>query len=221
MREADPPGSAHTTAPVSASPPASAPAAALTPVAAFASVIPSSPQLGNDAVGATTITPQSSPTPGSSGQPVARGANANAQVTPTRMIGIKRKCEPTEAHPIFNLQAHPSASPLSHRSFVPNRLPDELAAAMAERPNLSGIRIAIEFSLPSDTLMRATWIASEMITEFRPHIIDVNLIPRATEHTFNIWINGNIAWSRGVGQPLPDYDHLRPLFRAKCSTLSG
>lgn len=143
-----------------------------------------------------------------------------APSTSTHTVGIKRKREPIETQPIPNIHARLSNSPFAHQSMISNRLPDELVTAVAERPNLDGIRIAIEFSIPSATLMRATWIASELIAEFRPHIIDVNLIPRSTEHTFNLWVNGNIAWSRGVGQPLPDYDHLRPVLRAKCSSLT-
>lgn len=78
------------------------------------------------------------------------------------------------------------------------------------------VRVAVEFSMSSGTLMRAIWIASELINEFHRDIVDVGLIPRSTENTFNIWIGGKIAWSRGVGQPLPDYDHLRPIVRAQC-----
>lgn len=70
--------------------------------------------------------------------------------------------------------------------------------------------------MTSGTLMRATWIAAELISEFHRNIIDVGLIPRSSDNTFNIWIGGKIAWSRGVGQPLPDYDHLRPIVRAQC-----
>ena len=94
--------------------------------------------------------------------------------------------------------------------------------------NLSGgsdaqsahVRVAVEFSMTSGTLMRATWIAQELISEFHRDIVDVGLIPRSSENTFNIWIGGKIAWSRGVGQPLPDYDHLRPMVRAQCCNAS-
>ncbi|PXF45483.1 hypothetical protein BWQ96_04781 [Gracilariopsis chorda] len=82
--------------------------------------------------------------------------------------------------------------------------------------NGTDVRVAVEFSMTSGGLLRATWIASELISEFHRDILDVGLIPRTSENTFNIWIGGKIAWSRGVGQPLPDYDHLRPIIRNQC-----
>lgn len=140
-------------------------------------------------------------------------------------VGTKRKRQSTDtlvaSDDHSRLAAAPAAAPAAvDQSLVPTRLPDELVAAVAERMDRTGVRIAIEFSFPSATLMRATWIAAELIAEFRPHVVDVSLIPRSTENTFNLWIDGIIAWSRGVGQPLPDYDHLRPLLRAKCSNSS-
>lgn len=76
------------------------------------------------------------------------------------------------------------------------------------------LRISVEFSVSSGALLRASWIASEMIQEFHRDVVAISLIPSATENIFNIWIGGKVAWSRGPGQPLPDYDHLRPLVRA-------
>lgn len=82
----------------------------------------------------------------------------------------------------------------------------------------SDVRVAVEFSMSSGSLLRATWIAAELLTEFHRDISDVALVPRSDQNTFNMWICGKIVWSRGVGQPLPDYEHLRPIVRAQCCT---
>lgn len=77
------------------------------------------------------------------------------------------------------------------------------------------VRVAVEFSMSSGSLLRATWIAAELITEFHRDLVEVGLMPSSsTEDTFNIWIGGKVAWSRVPGAPLPDYDHLRPIVRA-------
>lgn len=86
----------------------------------------------------------------------------------------------------------------------------------AEATQSAPMRVTVEFSMASGTLLRATWIASELLTEFHRDIGDLTLVPKSSENTFNLWIGGKIVWSRGVGQPLPDYEHLRPIVRAQC-----
>lgn len=71
--------------------------------------------------------------------------------------------------------------------------------------------------MASGALLRASWLAAEIISEFHRDIFEVTLSLTSTENTFNIYIGGKVAWSRGEGQPLPDYDYLRPIFRAQCS----
>lgn len=93
-------------------------------------------------------------------------------------------------------------------------LPD--AQAGGTEAQATHVRVAVEFSMSSGSLLRATWIAAELLSEFHRDIVDVALIPRPTQNTFNMWICGKIVWSRGVGQPLPDYEHLRPIVRAQC-----
>lgn len=139
----------------------------------------------------------------------------SAQLT---AVGIKRK-HPATKEGFSPKESRPRKTEDSIQSSPTLSIPTELVAAVSER-SLPGLRVAIEFSMSSGTLLRATWIAAELISEFRSHVIDVNLIPRSAEHTFNIWIGGKIAWSRGVGQPLPDYDHLRPVVHAKCAGAS-
>lgn len=121
----------------------------------------------------------------------------------------KRKREPgiSGTTPIQN---QPSVVQVAADSDLP------VGIGPTSEPQLTHVRVAVEFSMASGSLLRATWIAAELISEFHRDIFDVSLIPRISENTFNIWIGGKIAWSRGVGQPLPDYDHLRPIVRAQC-----
>lgn len=125
----------------------------------------------------------------------------------------KRKREPgiSGTTPIQN---QPSVVQVAADSDLP------VGIGPASEPQSTHVRVAVEFSMTSGSLLRATWIAAELISEFHRDIVHVALIPRSSENTFNIWIGGKIAWSRGVGQPLPDYDHLRPIVRAQCCNVT-
>lgn len=100
---------------------------------------------------------------------------------------------------------------------------DEVALALAE-PDVgvgaptatSGVqlKVSVEFSVAAGGLLRAQWIVAEMIQEFHREVVVVSLVPSANDNIFNIWIGGKCVWSRGPGQPLPDFEHLRPLVRA-------
>lgn len=129
----------------------------------------------------------------------------------------KRKREPALSNipttPPQQIQTNPSVT-------AEPDIPVNLSPVAEAQPSHTNVRVAVEFSMTSGGLLRATWIASELISEFHRDILDVGLIPRNAEHTFNIWIGGKIAWSRGVGQPLPDYDHLRPIIRSQCCSPS-
>ncbi len=76
------------------------------------------------------------------------------------------------------------------------------------------LNVSVEFSMLGGGLLRAQWIVAEIIQEFHRDVIVVSLVPTQSESVFNIWIGGKLVWSRGPGQPLPDFEHLRPLVRA-------
>lgn len=120
-----------------------------------------------------------------------------------------------------NVVGNPSIVP-GPNVVTPNALvgvttPD-LTVGLPQRhdPQPTQLKIAVEFSMTSGTMMRATWIAAELLNEFHTSITEVSLVPRPNNHIFNIWISGKMAWSRGEGQPLPDYAHLQPIVRAQC-----
>lgn len=148
-----------------------------------------------------------------SNQNASRAATISAaQQSPhTPLPPTKRKHEAT------HLSVTPSLPPTA--TVVP--METDLPVGYSVGPDKTGyIRVAVEFSMTSGALLRATWIASELISEFHRDIADVGLIPRMQDNTFNMYIGGKIAWSRGVGQPLPDYEHLRHIVRQQCCNAS-
>lgn len=99
----------------------------------------------------------------------------------------------------------------------PKRKRESITASAVPDPGCPAgaqLRVSVEFSVIDGGLLRAQWIVAEMIQEFHRDVIVVSLVPSQSDNVFNIWIGGKIVWSRGPGQPLPDFEHLRPLVRA-------
>lgn len=101
------------------------------------------------------------------------------------------------------------------------REPDDPPALALVEPDVAAppgaavqLKVSVEFSVAAGGLLRAQWIVAEMIQEFHREVVVVSLVPSANDNVFNIWIGGKCVWSRGPGQPLPDFEHLRPLVRA-------
>lgn len=95
-----------------------------------------------------------------------------------------------------------------------------LPGAQASDPGGTGLRVGVEFSLNNAMggLLRAQWIASELVHEFHRQLVFITLQPNSgDDNVFNIWINGKVVWSRGPGTAMPDYEHIRPLIRAAAS----
>lgn len=111
-----------------------------------------------------------------------------------------------------------TTTPIQNQPIVAPADSDMLVGigSTAEPQVTNQVRVAVEFSMTNATVHRATWIAAELLTEFQRELFDVSLIPKQTDDIFNIYIGGKVAWSRVPGQPLPDYEHLRPMVRAQC-----
>lgn len=158
----------------------------------------------------TLSQPQPQPQPQSQPQ-VRPQPQTQLKSQPRHSLPVKRRRSETITPPGSALATNPMPSAVLAQATVAPEL---------KRENDAKAHIAVEFSMTNGTLMRATWIAAELLNEFHQYIRDLGLVPCASDNIFNIWIGGKIAWSRGIDQPLPDYEHLRPIIRAQCCQTS-
>jgi selenoprotein W-related protein len=78
---------------------------------------------------------------------------------------------------------------------------------MAQKP-----RIEIEYCTQCRWLLRAAWMAQELLTTFNDELGEVALIP-ASGGVFNVRVAGESIWSRTEMQGFPDIKQLKQLVR--------
>jgi selenoprotein W-related protein len=78
---------------------------------------------------------------------------------------------------------------------------------MSDRP-----RIEIEYCTQCRWLLRAAWMAQELLTTFEADIGGVMLVP-GTGGIFDIRIDGTAIWSRTTQGRFPDIKELKQLVR--------
>lgn len=62
-------------------------------------------------------------------------------------------------------------------------------------------------------LLRASWMAQELLTTFAEEITAVTLIPDSTGGVFEIRVDGSVIWSRKAMNGFPDITELKRLVR--------
>lgn len=62
-------------------------------------------------------------------------------------------------------------------------------------------------------LLRAAWMAQELLTTFTDDLQGVSLQPAEINGTFKIWINDTLLWDRKREQGFPDIKVLKQLVR--------
>lgn len=77
----------------------------------------------------------------------------------------------------------------------------------------SGARVEIEYCTGCRWLMRAAWLAQELLSTFEADLSAVTLIPGSTGGIFEIRLNGETVWSRKERGRFPEAKELKQLVR--------
>jgi selenoprotein W-related protein len=78
--------------------------------------------------------------------------------------------------------------------------------------SLTSPRIQIKYCTQCRWLLRASWMAQELLTTFQDEVGEVALIP-GTGGVFEIGVNDEIVWSRKDEGRFPDIKELKQLVR--------
>ncbi|KFI23156.1 SelT/SelW/SelH family protein [Nitrosococcus oceani] len=73
-------------------------------------------------------------------------------------------------------------------------------------------KIEIQYCTKCRWLLRAAWIAQELLTTFEQEISELTLRP-GTGGVFNIFANGKLVWSRKEAGRFPQITELKQLVR--------
>lgn len=77
-------------------------------------------------------------------------------------------------------------------------------------------KIEIQYCTGCRWLLRAAWIAQELLTTFEQEISELTLRPR-TGGVFNVFANGKLVWSRKEVGRFPEITELKQLVRDQIS----
>ena len=77
----------------------------------------------------------------------------------------------------------------------------------------TGMRIEIEYCTGCKWLLRAAWIAQELLSTFETELDSVTLKPGLTGGIFEIRLNDDTVWSRKEKGRFPDMKELKQLVR--------
>jgi selenoprotein W-related protein len=73
-------------------------------------------------------------------------------------------------------------------------------------------RIQIEYCVQCRWLLRASWVAQELLTTFQGEIGEVALLP-GTGGVFEVRIDDDVIWSRAAAGRFPEMKELKRLVR--------
>ena len=73
-------------------------------------------------------------------------------------------------------------------------------------------RVAIQYCIQCRWLLRAAWMAQELLTTFETELGEVALIP-GTGGIFEVRVNDTLIWSRAAQGRFPDLKELKQLVR--------
>jgi selenoprotein W-related protein len=74
-------------------------------------------------------------------------------------------------------------------------------------------RIEVEYCTACHWLIRAAWIAQELLSTFEQELGEVALVPGSTGGVFEIRLNGDTLWSRKGQGRFPEIKELKQLVR--------
>src|SRR5689334_23072539 len=73
-------------------------------------------------------------------------------------------------------------------------------------------RVAIHYCTQCRWLLRAAWMAQELLTTFVTELGEVALVP-GTGGIFEVWVGDTLIWSRANAGRFPDITELKQLVR--------
>ena len=73
-------------------------------------------------------------------------------------------------------------------------------------------RVEIEYCTQCRWLLRAAWMAQEILTTFAEELGEVAIVP-GTGGVFDIRVDGELIWSRAEARGFPDIKQLKQLVR--------
>ena len=79
---------------------------------------------------------------------------------------------------------------------------------MSDRP-----QVRIRYCTGCHWLLRAAWLAQELLSTFEHDIAEVTLIPDDTGGVFDIHIDGQLIWSRAEQQRFPEPKEIKQVVR--------
>lgn len=79
---------------------------------------------------------------------------------------------------------------------------------MSDRP-----QVRIRYCTGCHWLLRAAWLAQELLSTFEHDIAEVTLIPDATGGVFDIHISDQLIWSRAEQQRFPEPKEIKQMVR--------
>lgn len=74
-------------------------------------------------------------------------------------------------------------------------------------------RIEIEYCTGCRWLLRAAWLAQELLSTFEADVHEVALIPGTTGGIFEVRLSGDTVWSRKARGRFPEAKELKQLVR--------
>ena len=81
-------------------------------------------------------------------------------------------------------------------------------------------RVAIEYCTGCRWLLRAAWMAQELLTTFEGEIDELTLRP-GTGGVFDVRVNGELIWSRRSAGRFPDITELKRAVRDRVAPDKG
>src|SRR5215469_4094740 len=97
--------------------------------------------------------------------------------------------------------------PASSRAFQSGRSELNYTAVMERTP-----RIEIEYCTQCRWLLRAAWVAQELLTTFPTEIGELALVP-GTGGIFEVRVDHDVVWSRATIGRFPEIKELKQLLR--------
>jgi selenoprotein W-related protein len=79
---------------------------------------------------------------------------------------------------------------------------------MSQKP-----RVEIEYCTGCKWLLRAAWVAQELLTTFEDDLGEVALIPGSTGGIFEVRVGGRTLWSRKEQGHFPEAKELKQMLR--------
>jgi selenoprotein W-related protein len=74
-------------------------------------------------------------------------------------------------------------------------------------------RVEIEYCTGCQWLLRAAWMAQELLSTFEADIDELSLVPGSTGGIFEVRLNGDVVWSRKEQGRFPEAKELKRLLR--------